>query len=132
MSDPTKTYIAIVEDDESLGRSLARFLLASGYQPVTYSSAESFLNDTKQPEFDCLIVDIQLDDMSGIELGSRLATSGSVTPLILITAHMEWKALKETIPIKIAGFLRKNDPGETVLATVARAIQVSQKGVVCR
>jgi FixJ family two-component response regulator len=132
MSDPTKTYIAIVEDDESLGRSLARFLLASGYQPVTYLSAESFLNDTKQPEFDCLLVDIQLDDMSGIELGSRLATSGSVTPLILITAHMEWKALKETIPIKIAGFLRKNDSGETVLATVARAIQVSQKGAVCR
>lgn len=122
MSDPTKTYVAIVEDDESLGRALARYLLASGYQPVTYLSAEAFLNDTKQPAFDCLIVDIQLGGMSGIELGNRLAASGSVTPLVVITAHVEWKALKEAIPIRIAGFLRKNDPGEAVLATVASAI----------
>jgi FixJ family two-component response regulator len=45
----SKNYIAIVEDDESLCRSLARLLQASGYQPVTYHSAEVFLDDAKQP-----------------------------------------------------------------------------------
>ena len=70
------TYVAIVEDDESLSRSLARLLRASGYHPVSYPSAESFLDDTKRPAFDCLVVDIQLEGMSGIELNEKLASVG--------------------------------------------------------
>jgi FixJ family two-component response regulator len=53
--------IAVVDDDESVGRSLARFLKASGFQSVVYQSAEAFLADQQHPHFDCLIVDIQLN-----------------------------------------------------------------------
>lgn len=51
-------------------------VLAIGHQPVTYLSAEAFLNVKKRPTFDCLIVDIQPGGMSGIELGERLKDEG--------------------------------------------------------
>lgn len=119
-----KIYIAIIEDDKSLCRSLARLLQASGYQPITYSSAEAFLYDVKHPGFDCLIVDIQLDGMSGIELSERLVASHSITPLIFITAHEDLEALKQIIHVPYAGLLGKNEPGEAVLAVIDRAIQI--------
>ena len=109
-----KHYIAIVEDDGSLGRSLARFLQASGYQPVTYHCAEAFLGDAKKPVFDCLIVDIQLAGMSGLELGERLARDGSDVPLIFLTAHEYWETLKQSIRTPYAALLNKADSGETV------------------
>lgn len=118
-----KIYIAIIEDDKSLSRSLARLLQASGYHPVTYSSAEAFLDDAKHPGFDCLIVDIQLDGMSGIELNERLTESGSNTPTIFLTAHEDWQALKQTIHVPFEGFLCKNVAGEVLIAAIDKAIQ---------
>ena len=68
MSSPSPTYVAVVDDDESVCRSFARLLRASGIQAVTYSSAEAFLADSKRPQFDCMVFDVQLGGMSGIEL----------------------------------------------------------------
>ena len=118
----SKSYIAIVEDDESLCRSLARLLRASGYQPVTYHSAEVFLGDAKRPVFDCLIVDIQLGGMSGPELGERLARDGSSIPLIFLTAHENWEALKQSISTPHVALLHKSDPGETVINAIESSI----------
>ncbi len=118
----SKTYIAIVEDDESLCRSLARLLHASGYHSVTYLSAEAFLDDTKRPAFDCLVVDIQLSGMSGIELGQHLQERGVTIPLIFLTAHEEWETLKQSVKTPYAAFLRKTDPGQTVLAAIESSI----------
>ena len=113
INHPSKSYIAILEDDESLCRSLARLLQASGYQPVTYHSAEVFLDDAKQPVFDCLIVDIQLGGMSGLELGEHLARDGSNIPLIFLMAHENWETLKQSIRTPHVAFLLKTDSGET-------------------
>lgn len=119
----SKSYIAIIEDDESLCRSLARLLQASGYMPVTYRSAEAFLGDAKQPMFDCLIVDIQLGGMSGLELGESLALNGSNIPLIFLTAHENWETLKQSISTQHVVLLRKNDPGETVINAIESSIR---------
>jgi hypothetical protein len=53
-------YVAVVDNDESLRRSLSRFLRAGHFQPIAYESAEAFLADTKNPKLDCLVLDIQL------------------------------------------------------------------------
>ena len=124
MCESKKTYIAVIEDDEGLRRSLARLLRAAGYQPVTYQSAEAFLNDAKHPVFDCLVVDVQLDGMSGIELSEQLAVSGSMTPLIFLTAHEDCEVLRQTIRAPVAGFLRKNEPSAAVFAAIDKAIHV--------
>jgi FixJ family two-component response regulator len=119
-----KTCIAVIEDDEGLRRSLARLLRAAGYQPLTYPSAEAFFNEAKHQVFDCLVVDVQLDGMSGIELSEQLAVSGSTTPLIFLTAHEECEVLRQTIRAPFAGFLRKNESSAALFAAIDKAIHV--------
>jgi FixJ family two-component response regulator len=90
--------------------------------PITYASAEAFLDDSKHPVFDCVIVDVQLGDMSGIELGEHLADSDVEMPLIFITAHEDWQSLKQTVSIPHAAFLRKKDPAGVVLDAIRSSI----------
>lgn len=122
IGEDSKTYIGIVDDDESLSRSLARLLKASGYHPVTYLSGEAFLGDSKRPAFDCLLVDIQLNGMSGPELGQHLLERGVTIPLIFLTAHEEWETFKQSIDTPYASLLRKTDPGQAVLAAIESSI----------
>src|SRR4051812_40070977 len=87
MSSSAPIYVAVVDDDENLCRSFGRLLRAAGIQPITYASAEAFLADAKHPQFDCLVLDVQLGGMSGLELSRRLTAEGGQTPIIFITAH---------------------------------------------
>jgi FixJ family two-component response regulator len=121
MSIPaTNIYIAVVDDDESVCRSLGRLLRAAGIQPVTYPTAEAFLADTKHPRFDCLVLDIQLGGMSGIELQRHLAASGDRTPVIFITAHDAPEAREEALAAGCAAYFRKTDSGADVLEAIRR------------
>ena len=122
MSSPAANiYIAVIDDDESLCRSLSRLLRASGLQPITYPSAEAFLADTKHPQFDCLVLDIQLGGMSGIELQRRLAAEGEASPVIFITAHDDPAARAQAQAAGYAYF-RKNDSGSEVIEAIRRAV----------
>jgi FixJ family two-component response regulator len=124
MSSTRQTYVAVVDDDESLCRSLGRLLRAAGIQPVTYPSAEAFLADTKRPRFDCLVFDIQLDGMSGIELHQQLNSSGSTIPVIYITAHDEPATREEARAAGCVAYFRKTAPGEDVLQAIRRAAKL--------
>lgn len=115
------TYVAVVDDDDSVCRSFARLLRTAGFQPVTYPSAEAMLQDAKRPHFDCLVLDIQLGVMSGLELRRRLAAVKDSTPVIFITAQDDPEARAEALDSGCAGFFRKTDPGELVLDAIRRA-----------
>ena len=121
MGDSSNMYVAVVDDDESLCRSLARLLRASGIQSFTYLSAEAFLDDTQRREFDCLVLDVQLGGISGIELTERLAASGSTTPVIFLTAHDEPDVREPALRTPCVAYLRKTDPAEVVLAAIRQA-----------
>lgn len=116
------TYIAIVDDDESIRRSYGRWLRAAGFTPVEYPSAEAFLADQRQPDFECLILDVRLPRMSGLELGRRLAAVNVLTPTVYLTAHDEPAVRAEALALGCAGFFRKTDAGSEVLAVISRAI----------
>lgn len=120
MSSVTQTYVAVVDDDESVCRAFGRLLRAAGLQPVTYDSAESFLADTKHPQFSCLVLDIQLGAMSGIELAQRLAATGGRTPIIFITAHDDPEARSAAEALGCAAFFQKTDSGKEVLETIRK------------
>jgi FixJ family two-component response regulator len=120
MSRVRTTYVAVIDDDENICRSFGRLLRAAGLQPVTYDSAESFLADTKHPEFSCLVLDIQLGAMSGIELAQRLAAAGRHTPIIFITAHDDPEARRAADALGCAAYFRKTDSGNEVLETIRR------------
>lgn len=120
MSSPTPIFVAVVDDDEGACRSLSRLLRAVGIQPVAYSSAEAFLADKKQPQFDCLVFDVQLGGMSGIELSRQLTAAGGRTPCIFITAHDDPKARAEAEAAGCAAYFRKTDSGADVLEAIRR------------
>ena len=113
-------YVAVVDDDENFCRSLARLLRAAGMHPVTYASAEEFLGDDKHPVFDCLVLDVHLGEISGIELGRRLAAEGRDTPFICITAHEDPDTRGLAQAAGCAAFFRKTDSGAVVLEAIRR------------
>jgi len=115
-------YVAVVDDDESICRSFSRLLRMAGFQPVCYASAEALLEDTKRPRFDCLVLDIQLGGMSGLDLSQRLAAVRDPTPVIFITAHDDPEVRAEALARGCAGYFRKNEPGERVLEAIRRVI----------
>jgi FixJ family two-component response regulator len=122
MSSTTPIYVAVVDDDESFCRALGRLLRAAGIQPITYASAEAFLADTKHPQFDCLVLDIRLSGMSGIELGQRLMAEGGRIPFIYITAHDDPDARAGAEAAGCAAYFRKTDSAAEVLEAIRRLV----------
>ena len=114
--------IAVVDDEESVRRSLARFLKASGFQSVIYPSAEAFLADKRYPGFDCLIVDLQLGGISGTELQDRLISAGVNMPMVLMTARDEKELDRLALQAHGVVLLRKSDPGEALLEKLRRVM----------
>jgi FixJ family two-component response regulator len=121
MSSTKPIYVAVVDDDEKLCQSFGRLLRAAGLQPITYPSAEAFIADTKQPRFDCLVLDVQLGGMSGIELAQQLVVEGTPPPFIFITAHDDPTARAEAEAAGCAAYFRKTDSGAHVLEAIRRA-----------
>ena len=121
MVSSKQTYVAVVDDDERVCQSFGWLLRAAGLQPITYPSAEAFLADTKQPRFDCLVLDVQLDGMSGIELAQRLKADGGYPPFIFITAHDDLAARGEAEAAGCAAYFQKTDSGADVLEAIRRA-----------
>ena len=115
-------YIAVIDDDERLCLSMSRLLRADHLQPITYLSAEAFLADTKRPKFDCLMLDIQLKGMSGLDLRRRLSAVMDATPVIFITAHDDPEVRAQAEASGCAGYFRKMDSGADVLAAIRRTI----------
>ena len=121
MSRTQNIYVAVVDDDESICTSLSRLLRAAQFQAITYASAEAFLADTKHPKFDCLVLDIQLEGMSGLELRNRLYAVNDGTPVVFITAHDDPEVRAQVEASGCAGYFRKTDSGTAVLEAIRRA-----------
>ena len=126
MSSQQNIYVAVIDDDESVCRSFSRLLRAAHFQPVTYASAEAFLADTKHPKFDCLVLDIQLTGISGLELRKRLSAVKDGTPVVFITANDDPNVRAEAEAFGCAGFFPKTASGADVLAAIRRAAGLKQ------
>jgi FixJ family two-component response regulator len=115
---PGSFHLAIVDDDVSHCCAVARLLRASGMKLTTFHSAEAFLDRERPERFDCLILDVQLGGMSGIELCARLTQSGIRTPVVFLTAHDEHEQRERAERAVCAAFLGKTEPGERLLAVI--------------
>jgi len=129
MSAPCQTYVAVVDDDQSACRALSRLLSAEGIQPITYLSAEDFLADSKRPRFDCLVLDVQLGGMSGIELHRKLKAAGSSTPVIYVTAHDQPEIRAQAQAVGCVAYFRKTAPGRDVVQAIRRAVEAKEDGL---
>jgi FixJ family two-component response regulator len=99
--------IAVVDDDPSMRRAAEDLLDASGFATELFASAEDFLDRAAATQVDCLLLDIDLGGMSGIELGRQLAASGSKLPVIFMTALDDEEILRQALIAGCIAFLRK-------------------------
>ena len=88
MSSASRTkLVAVVDDDALLRDALRRLLKASGLGAVSFESADNLLNSGRLPEIACLIADVRMPGMSGLELQAKLKAERCPIPIIFITAH---------------------------------------------
>ncbi len=106
MAEPRSIVIA-VEDDESVSASLKLLIESSGYDVVTFKSAEDFLDSRFRENPCCLVLDICLPGMSGFELQEHLVKSQTRIPVILITGHDRNRMEDEAMRLGAVAYLRK-------------------------
>ena len=115
--------ISIVDDDISIRKSLDRLIRSAGLKVLVFASAEEFLNSAQPRKADCLILDIQLPGMSGIELLHYLKTQKYKVPIIFITAHgSDEQARSEAASDWTVAYLIKPFSGEELLDAVNAAL----------
>ena len=114
--------VAIVEDDPSMRRSLQRLLGAYGFQPLEFSSAEAFLNRGSEGGVDCLVLDVELGGMSGIDLMRKLNEVGSTLPVIVITALESTSVRAQVERLGCIAFLRKPFDAALLIAAINAAL----------
>jgi FixJ family two-component response regulator len=120
--------ISVVDDDISVRRSLDRLIRSAGLEVNVFVSAEEFLNSNHRPKADCLILDVRLPGMSGIELHRHLLASKCKVPVVFITAHAsDDRARSEAASDWTVAYLIKPLDGDEVLDAVDAALRLKSK-----
>lgn len=99
--------VAVIDDDDVLREALASLLAADGYEAELYDSAEAFLARVADSRADCLLVDVYLEGISGIELGRGLAAAGFRFPIIYMTGSTDETVRARAMQAGCVAFLTK-------------------------
>ena len=116
------SLIAIVDDDDSFRRATMSFIRSLGYAVVQFTSAEAFLKSDRLHETDCLISDVHMPGMNGVELQGKLIAQGYHLPIIFVTAFPEIKVSAQALAAGAIGFLAKPFNDEMLVACLNEAI----------
>lgn len=114
--------VAVIEDDESYRAAVQRLLKSAGFSVHSFASAEDFLNSGQQQETGCLIADIRMPGMSGLDLQSKLNSDHCRIPTIFITAHGDEKMRMQAMRGGAVKFLAKPFDGAILLEAVRVAL----------
>lgn len=123
---PKHPVISIVDDDVSVRDGMSDLFKAMGLVPVTFSRATDFLSSDHIDNTRCLIADVQMPEMTGIELHRSLIQSGKVIPTILITAYPDEHDRLNALRAGVLGYLVKPFHNEDLIACVRSALGPSQ------
>ena len=115
--------VAVIEDDESYRVALRRLLKSAGLPVESFESADAFLNSGQQYETGCLISDIRMPGMSGLELQAKLNSDHCPIPTIFITAHGDEKMRMQAMRGGAVKFLAKPFDSDTLLEAVRVALE---------
>ena len=115
--------ISIVDDDRSVREAANMLIVSLGYTAATFASAEEFLESGRVCETTCLITDLQMPGMSGIDLQSHLTAHGHGTPVIFVTAYPEESLRARALNAGAFGFLSKPFSEEALIECLDRALE---------
>lgn len=117
--------IAIIDDEPSVLRSLKRLLASHHFKTEVFNSGEAFLQRANMDDVACIVLDIHLGGMSGIEVRRRLAERGSTVPIIFITALDSLTVRKEAIDAGCAALLPKPLSGHELVGAIQQATAIA-------
>jgi two-component system, LuxR family, response regulator FixJ len=119
--------IALIEDDEAVLRSLSLLLQSKGVAVRAYASVESFLADAEAGPPQCVVTDIRMPGMSGLELQRELKARDAAVPVILITGHGDIAMAVQAIKQGAFDFIEKPLDDERLIASIAQAVESGQR-----
>ena len=115
--------ISVIDDDASVRRAVSRLIRSASFDVSTYESAEEFMADESAPGSDCLILDLHLPGIDGLQLQSELASKGSECPIVFITAFDDESARTQALEAGASDFLRKPIDSERLIDAVQAALR---------
>ena len=124
MSEP---IIYVVDDDEAMRDSMTWLLEGEGYQVACFESAEAFLRARNDAMRGCLVLDVRMPEMSGLELHEKLDTLGSRLPIIFITGHGDVPMAVAALQRGACDFIEKPFHNEDLLSRVSRALELDSQ-----
>jgi FixJ family two-component response regulator len=119
---PRAPVISVVDDDASVRTATTGLLRSLGFFPHAFASANEFLQSTRLSDTACIITDVQMPDMSGLELQEQLIARGHRTPIIFITAFPEDSIREQAMNAGAICFLSKPFDGARLIECVERAL----------
>jgi FixJ family two-component response regulator len=127
-----KPLVAIVDDDKSLRSATRDLLKAAGFSTAAFEDAESFLGSASRASAACLVADMRMPGMTGLELYQALVASGERIPTVIITAHPEELTQSRARDAGITCYLSKPFAPDDLLECVGEALAKSQRGSIPR
>src|SRR5882724_11925711 len=115
--------IYVVDDDESLRRSLRNFLRSVGFRVETFASAEEFLTSAERENTGCLVLDLRMTGMTGLDLLRHLAVADSSIPAVILTAHGDEETRRRSLQAGAVAFLDKPFRSDALLDAVRAALR---------
>jgi FixJ family two-component response regulator len=125
-----RSLIAVVDDDESVRRSTRRLLESFGYRAAVFESAEGFLRFGQLRDTSCLVLDVQMPGMDGLQLQTQLAAEGCGIPVIFITAHDDHESRRRALRAGAVAFLGKPFTDQQLLQAI-RSVLRHDEGSLC-
>lgn len=124
-----KPLISVIDDDESIRKTTKLLIESFGFQAVALQSAETFLQSAHLRETSCLIVDVQLPGMDGLQLQRYLAAEGYTVPIIFITAYDNCESRQQAMQAGAVAFLSKPFSDELLLQTIRATLRQAEDQV---
>jgi FixJ family two-component response regulator len=115
--------ISIVDDDESIREATKSLVRSLGYIAVTFGSAEEFLESAQVTATACLITDVQMPGLSGVELQNRLIADGRSLPMIFVSAFPDERVQHQVLKSGAIGYLRKPFQEERLIECIDAALK---------
>ena len=124
MSDAT---VYIVDDDAGIGRALCRLVRAIGFDAVAFSSAQAFLDHPRSTGPACLVLDVRMPGLGGLDLQARLEEARHTLPIVFITGHGSVPTSVRAMKGGAVDFLQKPFNEDELIAAVQRALALSRQ-----
>jgi FixJ family two-component response regulator len=122
-----RPIISIIDDDESMRCALKSLVTSLGFKACTFASAEQYLDSPRLDDTSCLITDLQMPGLNGIELQQSVLAQGRQIPIIFVTAFPEERLRARALAAGALGFLGKPFESETLIKLIEKAIETGRK-----